>query len=171
MTYGWKFTANSAITVGALGIFDLSSATLTNDHLVSLWKSDGSLVTSATVNQNSAHVTSSSSAGDWRSTTINPIQLTAGVDYVVGAFYKAKDVDGLITNPSKITTIPEVTFGGSRTGIGSNFPTGASADTFFGPNLFFTATAPVPEPTSLILFGSGLAGLAGRMAWRKRRPK
>jgi hypothetical protein len=175
-TVGWKFTvaSGSTITIGGLGVFDIGKSGLINSHDIGLWTGDGtSRLASATINNaNSVHVASNSAAGDWLSTSLkSPLSLTAG-DYVVGATYVANDADHFMALAT-VSTIPGVTFGGARLVAGSGllFPSMSSETTggFFGPNLF--TTPPVPEPTSLILFGSGLAALAGRIAWRKRRPK
>jgi len=178
-TYGWKFTVaqGSTITIEGLGVFDVGANGLANSHQVGLWDSGGSLLTSVTItNANSTHVASTSKAGDWLSTPITSRQLTSG-DYVVGALYVKNDADHFMAGATA-KTISGVTFDEARNipGTGLLFPSmippgeeNANAG-YFGPNLF-TATPPVPEPTSLILLGSGLAGLAGRFAWRKRRPK
>jgi hypothetical protein len=44
----------------------------------------------------------------------------------------------------------------------------SDADIFMFEHAYGDAVVPVPEPTTLLLFGSGLAGLGG-FAWRRRR--
>src|ERR1700712_4495323 len=46
---GWSFTVNSPITVSSLGYFDGNALGLNESHAVTLYKSDGTVLTSATV--------------------------------------------------------------------------------------------------------------------------
>ena len=175
-TVGWKFTVTSPIAIGGLGLFDAGADGLAFGHEIGLWTSGGILLTSTTITTaNSTPVASTSTLGNWRSTPlITPLVLLSG-DYVVGAFYNAIPGQDAFIASATASTVPGITFVEPRTAFDvftfPSFSDRGSTDGFFGPNLFTVAAPPVPEPTSLILLCSGLAGLAGRFAWRKRRPK
>jgi hypothetical protein len=175
-TLGWKFTVgvNSTITIEGLGIFDFGANGLAENHQIRLWNNDGtSVLASATIKadgSNSTPVGSASSDGNWRSTPITSLTLTAG-DYVVGAFYMGHSSDAFITQATTVSTIPGVTWDEYRGAPGLAFPltiTGEGGKGFFGPNLFTAAAPPVPEPKTYAMLMAGL-GLLGLIARRRRK--
>ncbi len=178
ITLGWRFTVTSPIAIGGLGIFDVGANGLANSHQIGLWNSDGSLLlTSATITDaNSTHVTSTSTAGDWRSTPLIAPLVLVPADYVIGAFYSDHDADHVFqivgaAAPGTVSTIPGVTFDESRFALFSfQFPRShvPGNDGYFGPNLFTVAAPPVPEPKTYAMLMAGL-GLLGLIARRRRK--
>jgi hypothetical protein len=179
LTAGWRFTVTSPITVSALGLMDRLADGLVNSHQIGVWScgvgcSTGGLLASTTITTaNSTPVASTSPFGDWRFTPIPSLTLAPG-DYVVGATFVVGDPDLLAVQTNAPSTIAGVTFDLARVGFGAGliFP-GVDATALdpgeFGPNLFVGSLAvAAPEPSALLLLGSGLAGLAG-LAWRRRQ--
>ncbi len=173
-TVGWKFTVGSGftITIEGLGLFDFGANGLAEDHQIALWKSDTSLLALTTIKadgSNSTPVASTSADGNWRSTPITSLKLTAG-DYVVGASYAASSADTFMKGATA-STIKGVTWDEYRGGKGTAFPptfTGEGGNGFFGPNLFIAAAPPVPEPKTYAMLMAGL-GLLGLIARRRRK--
>jgi hypothetical protein len=176
-TVGWAFTVSTPISISALGLFDVDANGFEQTHDIGLWTSGGTLLAFTTVTDaNSSPVGSTSSSGNWRFTTIAPLVLAAG-EYVIGASFSGTNStsfgDQFVANATAFT-VPGVTFDEPRLGFGPglSFPvnsTGVLLDGFFGPNLSAVPFAAVAEPASLLLLGTGLAGLTGLAAWRARR--
>ncbi|HVZ07728.1 MAG TPA: DUF4082 domain-containing protein [Rhodopila sp.] len=157
---GWSFTTTQASTVVALDAYDPGRS----GTEVRLYDGLGTLVASAMVS------TSDPTEGSplfYSATLTTPVTLDANATYYVvqdlpaglGAWFT---VDTPVTESA-------ITYGApvSAIGLGMNPTTdlalGTLAPAYFGPNFDITA---IPEPVSLLAFGSGIAGLA---AIRRRK--
>jgi hypothetical protein len=176
-TLGWQFSLSEARTVTALGMFDVASDGLSDDHAVGLWTLSGTLLGSVTVTSTSTPVASTSPDGRWLFESLAlPLLLGPG-DYVIGADYPSEtfDNDTVITGTDAPATATGLTFVGGRftsaPGPGLDFPdlSFTTSGGHFGPNLLFGPAAIVPEPSTFILAGLGGLSLAGLARHRRRK--
>jgi hypothetical protein len=172
-TWGWTFSLDGTTRVDGLGIWDLESDGLAEDHEVGLWKDDGTLVASITVtNANSTAVASADPSGRWLFVDISPLTLVTGA-YAIGAFYGASS-DAFRTNASSMILASGVTYGVGGYNSGSslalqNVSLTKYGDGFFGANFRIEPTiSPVPEPTTIALVFTALPMGLG-LAWKRRR--
>ena len=160
---GYQFRANVNTSVTQLGFYDDLKNGLTENHTVGLFNSVGNLLAQTTVT-NASTLTSF-----FRFNAIAPVALTAGSIYYVAA---TTGTENYTWDPNGVVIDPDITFIADAF-IASNvlaFPTqsnGSGLIGWFGANIQ-TAAAPIPEPGTLLLLGSGLCGIVGIARRRKK---
>ena len=158
-TCGFRFSADSALTVTALGAYDQLADGLSGTPSVGLWSDDGSLLASVVIQTGTA----STLVEAFRYEDIAPLALNAGAFYRVGVFgVDFTPTPGSDGNPA--ATFDGITPAGGYFASGSlTFPstldTFLGGRTFLGANLLF-GDADVPEPAALGLLGLAIMSLA-----------
>lgn len=166
-TLGFEFSPDNNIFVTSLGVFNADGTTLPNDATIGLWDTNGDLLTSATISAG----TTGNLSGYFSFTTITPYALTAGADYVVGAYLNgtASSLDtgqgGVGTFDPGINVIEDQ----YNDAFGFAFPNISQADTgaWLGANFQFSSSLATPEPGSLLLAAAGFVALLSRRARRR----
>jgi hypothetical protein len=166
-TAGYEFAVGGLpLSVTALGVRDWLGTGLASSHQVGLWNADRILLATADVSPGP-------STSGFRYTALSaPVFLNAGQSYTVGATYVNEDPDRIGLSDVRqggaavyndAITFERIRFDDDRSGLIYpelvGFPEERGS---FGPNLQFEI---VPEPSTILVLGLGLAVLAfrGRM--------
>lgn len=171
LTLGYRFSVSSALTINALAVFDVTSATvgpgtphtnatgLNQSHQVAIWDAAGNQLVSTTVLTSDPTTGSANTYGRWvYRLLVAPVTLSAGT-YTIGAYY-AGNSDPVMVQQSTLA-VPGVSYLEGRYVYSSTFqkPTGTydpNEEQYFGPTMLT-----VPDGgTTLMLLGGALAGLA-----------
>ncbi len=164
---GTQFTLSGSLRIDGLGWLDAQGNGLNGVHTVGLWNAAGTLLAQAVVNSSSKQILSAQGTAVWFVSEIEDLLIGPGTYRVAGT---AND-DNIALSNDKIGNGVSLSSGYVRT----SFPNGG----FANPSLTYSSNAiratlttgvfdtnSVPEPTSLLLAGLGLAAM--RVS-RKRR--
>lgn len=175
-TNGFQFTITEERIIPALGIWDEGGDSLLNQHTITLWDTTQTVLASTIVDNTGFSISSINTGGSWTFMNISPLLLNVGT-YILGAGYEFLNDDKVRFDESQITlsTAPFFSYvenrftSGGQEGI-ATFPPHTNSNIIFGPNLLFEETsAPIPVPSTFILMGTGLLGLAGIGVRRRSR--
>jgi hypothetical protein len=154
------FTPTANIQVDYLGYFDHGGIKDANGHAVGIYNSSGALIASTTITSSSSILTT-----NFVFNTITPVELLAGNNYVLEGV--SGTTDQYTNQTLGLTSYLPISIDGYNYQFnGGNLiydntvapAAGSLTLQYFGADFGGYAT---PEPSSLLLLGSGLAGLAG----------
>jgi hypothetical protein len=162
-TLGFEFTPVIDISVTSLEVYDSGMGVLGSDATVGIWDSLGDLLTSATVPAGST-----ANDGFFSSVSISPLSLTAGLDYVVGAYLNGQASSYNTGQGGSGSVDPNITIiqdmyvdnGGSFAFPGTT--AGDAGGAWLGGSFGYGGATTTPEPGSLLLVTAGLAGFLAR---------
>ncbi len=160
---GWRFTANSSVTVDQLGYWDQGLDGFASPHQVGLYDLAGNLLTSTTV------ASSDPLTADFRYHATSSYTLTAGDDYYLMGVAGS---DNYIYNAS-ISTDPAVTYvAGEYNSVADGTlksPDLANSNIYLGPNFKYTTSA-VPEASTASTFFAAMF-VVGACSFNRRNLK
>jgi len=178
---GFDFTVSIALTVTALGFYDLGGDGLAVSHAIGLWGPDAPVIIEPPLAQTTVPAGTSGLLQDsFRYQAISPLTLSPGITYTIGAFTQtnAQSGAGMVDlyfsqlTSGQVVLAPGIVLGDAKTSTIDQPGLTRPAVNFSGANLGFFGPGflvqPIPEPSVSVLLAIALVGGAYLARWRRK---